>query len=315
MRAAGATAAGRHDRVGVGVAGRLALRETTAGWLFVLPWIVGFVCFTGGPILAALVISFTNWDIVNAPEWVGLANYRRLLDDPQALRALRVTTIYAFVSVPLQTALGLFLAILLNNPIRGVGVYRTIFYLPTIVPVAAVAVIWRWVLSPQYGVFNYLLSLVGIAGPSWLASPDWALPALILMSLFQLGGGLVIYLAGLQGVPADLYEAAMVDGAGWWRRHWNVTLPMMTPYVLFQLVIGLVGALQVFVQPYLMTEGGPEDATLFFLLYVYRNAFEFFAMGYASALTWVLFVYVVVLTLLILRSARVWVYYEGQQRG
>ncbi len=286
--------------------------ENRAGWLFVLPWVIGFVAFTGGPILAALAISFTSWDIVNSPEWVGLENYRRLLDDPQAHQALKVTTVYAAVSVPLQTALAFVLAVLLNNPIRGIGIYRTIFYLPTIVPVVAVAVIWRWVLSPQYGIFNYLLSLVGVEGPSWLASTSWALPALILMSLFQLGGALIIFLAGLQGVPQDLYEAAMVDGAGWLRKHWNVTLPMMTPYVLFQIVIGLVAALQVFVQPYLMTEGGPQDATLFFLLYVYRNAFEFFSMGYASALTWVLFVYVVALTLLILRSARIWVYYEGQ---
>ncbi len=290
----------------------MAARENLAGWLFVLPWIVGFVAFTGGPILAALAISFTSWDVVNTPDWVGLENYRRLLDDPQALQALKVTTVYAAVSVPLQTVLAFVLAVLLNNPIRGVGLYRTIFYLPTIVPVAAVAVIWRWVFSPQYGIFNYLLSLIGVEGPSWLASTSWALPALILMSLFQIGGALIIYLAGLQGVPQDLYEAAVIDGAGWLRKHWNVTLPMMTPYVLFQLVIGLVAALQVFVQPYLMTQGGPQDATLFFLLYVYRNAFEFFAMGYASALTWVLFVYVVALTLLILRSARVWVYYEGQ---
>jgi len=294
---------------------RMTLRENAAGWLFVLPWVIGFVAFTGGPILTAFVVSFTDWDIVNAPRWVGLANYRRMLDDPQALAALKVTTIYTAVSVPLQTALAFVLALLLNNPIRGVGIYRTIFYLPTILPVAAVAVIWRWVLSPQYGIFNYLLSLIGVEGPAWLASTSWALPALILMSLFQIGGALIINLAGLQGVPADLYEAAVVDGASWWRKHWNVTLPMMTPYILFQLVIGLVAALQVFVQPYLMTQGGPQDATLFFLLYVYRNAFEFFSMGYASALTGVLFLYVVLLTLLILRSARVWVYYEGQQKG
>lgn len=293
---------------------RWVLRENTAGWLFVLPWIIGFILFTGGPILAAFAISFTQWDVVNDPIWIGLDNYRRMLDDPQALQALKVTTIYTAVSVPLHTALAFMLALLLNNPLRGVGLYRTIFYLPSILPVAAVAVIWRWVLSPQYGVFNYLLSLVGIEGPDWLASPSWALPALILMSLFQLGGALIIFLAGLQGVPRDLYEAAMVDGAGWWRKQWNVTLPMMTPYILFQIVIGFVTTLQVFVQPYLMTEGGPQDATLFFLLYVYRNAFQFFSMGYASALSWVLFIYVVLLTLLILRSSRAWVYYAGNDR-
>lgn len=290
------------------------LRENTAGWLFVLPWIIGFIAFTGGPILAALAISFTQWDIVNDPVWVGLDNYRRMLDDPQALKALQVTTIYTVVSVPLSLALAFSLAILLNNQLRGLGIYRTIFYLPSILPIAAVAVIWRWVLSPQYGVFNWLLSLVGVQGPDWLASPDWALWALVLMSLFQIGGALIIFLAGLQGVPRDLYEAAMVDGAGWWRKQWNVTIPMMTPYILFQVVIGFISTLQVFVQPYLMTDGGPQDATLFYLLYIYRNAFQFFSMGYASALSWVLFIYVVIVTLLILRSSRGWVYYAGEER-
>lgn len=293
---------------------RWVLTETAAGWLFASPWILGFLLFTGGPIIAALAISFTQWDVVNDPVWIGLDNYRRMLHDPQALQALKVTTVYTVVSVPLHTGLAFLLALLLNNPLRGIGVYRTIFYLPSILPVAAVAVIWRWVLSPQYGVFNWLLSLIGIDGPQWLASPDWALPALILMSLFQIGGALIIFLAGLQGVPGDLYEAASVDGAGWWRKQWNVTLPMMTPYILFQVVIGFVTTLQVFVQPYLMTDGGPKDATLFFLLYIYRNAFQFFSMGYAAALSWVLFVYVIVLTMLILRSSRAWVYYEGQQQ-
>jgi multiple sugar transport system permease protein len=290
---------------------RWTVTENTAGWLFALPWIIGFLLFTAGPVIAALGLSFTEWDVVNDPVWVGLENYRQILDDPQALQALKVTTWYTVASVPLHTGLAFALALLLNNRIRGVGIYRTIFYLPSILPVAAVAVVWRWVLSPQYGIFNYLLSLVGIDGPEWLASPTWALPALVLMSLFQLGGALIIFLAGLQGVPRDLYEAAMVDGAGWWRKQWNVTIPMMTPYFLFQVIMGFIATIQVFVQPYLMTEGGPKDATLFYLLYVFRNAFQFFSMGYAAALSWLLFVYVVFITLLILRSASHWVYYAG----
>ncbi len=292
---------------------RWTLRENTAGWLFALPWIIGFVCFTAGPVIAALLISFTQWDVVNNPVWIGLDNYRQLLKDPSAHQALKVTTLYTVVSVPLHTALAFIIAIMLNNKLRGVGLYRTIFYLPSILPIAAIAVVWRWVLSPQYGIFNYLLSLGGIDGPQWLASPTWALPALILMSLFNIGGAMVIFLAGLQGVPRDLQEAAMVDGANWWHRQWNVTIPMMTPYILFEVVMGFIGTMQVFVQPYLMTDGGPKDATLFFLLYVYRNAFQFFSMGYASALSWVLFLYVVVLTVGIMRSARFWVYYEGQK--
>ena len=304
--------------IGKNLAGRersLSWWETFYGWLFVTPWILGFILFTGGPIVAALFMSFTDWDIVNAPTWLGLANYQEMFNDELFYQSLKVSTIYAAVAVPLQIILGLALSMLLNVNIRGVSIYRTLYYMPAVLPLVAVAVMWRWIFSPDWGLLNYFLSLIGIRGPAWLADATWALPALIVMSLWSVGGSMVIYLAGLQGIPTDLYDAADVDGANWWNKFWHVTLPMISPVIFFQLVIGIIGSLQVFIQPYMMTEGGPHNATLFYLLYLYRNAFQYFSMGYASALAWILFIYVAVLTLLVIRSSAAWVYYEGEIKG
>jgi len=289
--------------------------ETFYGWLFAMPWILGFILFTGGPIVAALLMSFTDWDIVNVPTWVGLDNFERMfLNDDLFYQALKVSTIYAVVSVPLQIVFGLLISMMLNVDIRGVSVYRTLYYMPSVLPLVAVAVMWRWIFSPDWGVLNWFLSWFGIRGPAWLADATWALPALILMSLWSVGGGMVIYLAGLQNIPTDLYDAADVDGANPWNKFWYVTLPMLSPVIFFQLVIGIIQSLQVFVEPYMMTEGGPHNSTLFFLLYLYRNAFQYFRMGYASALAWILFIYVALLTLLVIRSSAAWVYYEGELR-
>ena len=294
---------------------RLSFWESLNAWIFVLPWILGFFLFTGGPILASLVISFTHWDIVNPPQWAGLANYETMLSDPLFFQSLKVTTMYALVAVPLQIVVGLFVAILLNMKIRLIGVYRTLFYLPAVLPIVSVAVMWRWILSRDWGLINWFLSLFGVYGPGWLSEPEWALPALILMSLWGVGAGMLIYLAGLQGIPTDLYEAAKVDGAGPWAQFLYVTLPMISPVILFQLVVGLIAAFQVFAQPFIMTQGGPQNATLFYLLHLFRNAFEFFRMGYASALSWVLFMYIAILTLLIFRFSAAWVFYEGEIRN
>ena len=294
---------------------RLSFWETLNAWIFVLPWILGFFLFTGGPILASLVISFTHWDIVNPPQWAGLANYESMLSDPLFFQSLKVTTMYALVAVPLQIVVGLFVAILLNTKIRLIGVYRTLFYLPAVLPIVSVAVMWRWILSRDWGLINWFLSLFGVYGPGWLSEPEWALPALILMSLWGVGAGMLIYLAGLQGIPTDLYEAAKVDGAGPWAQFLYVTLPMISPVILFQLVVGLIAAFQVFAQPFIMTQGGPQNATLFYLLHLFRNAFEFFRMGYASALSWVLFMYIAILTMLIFRFSAAWVFYEGEIRN
>lgn len=288
----------------------LTRREKIDGWLFVSPWILGFVLFTAGPMLASLVISFTAWDLIGAPRWIGLDNWSRLASDPLVRQSLRVTTIYALVSVPLSIVLGFGLALLLNTGIRGLSLYRTVFYLPAVLSGVAVALLWQWVFQPEFGLLNLALAKVGIAGPLWLGSADWALPSLILMSLWDVGGSMVIYLAGLQGIPRDLYDSARVDGAGWRGQLRDVTVPLMTPVIFFQLVIGVIRSLQVFTEAYIMTGGGPADATLFFMLYLYRNAFEYYQMGYASALAWVLFLYILVLTLVILWTSKRWVYYE-----
>lgn len=294
----------------------MARQEEVAGWLMTLPWIIGILLWTLGPFGAAAYLSFTDYDILSKSTYVGLENFRTMLTaDPLFWTALRVTTIYAFVAVPLQIILGLVLAMLLNTKVRGLAWFRAIYYLPAVLSGVAVSFLWIWIFSADWGVLNFLLSLVGIHGPNWLTSETWALPSLILMSLWGVGGGMVIYLAGLQGVPTEFYEAAEVDGAGWWPKFWHITLPMISPVLLFQLIMGIIGALQTFTQGYVMTEGGPNDATLFYLLYLWRNAFEQLQMGYASALAWGIFVYILLLTLLVLRSSSAWVYYTGEIKG
>jgi multiple sugar transport system permease protein len=289
-------------------------RRNIEGWLFASPWIVGFVLFTLGPMLASAVMAFMKWDLLSSPTYTGLDNFRQALADPLVRQALKVTTLYAVISVPLNVVLGLGLALLLNSGIRGLRFYRTAYFLPSVLSGVAVALLWRWVFENQFGLANTLLSYIGLRGPNWLGDGDWALPALILMNVWAIGGGMIIYLAGLQGIPTELYEAAEVDGASWWQRLWKITLPLVTPALFFQLVIGVIQALQVFTQPYVMTGGGPYNSTLFYVLYLYQNAFKYFQMGYASALAWILFAYILVLTLMIFRSGDSWVHYEGQTR-
>lgn len=264
--------------------------------------------------VGSLVLAFTRWDLVSPPAWVGLQNIRDMLHDDVLLQSLKVTTVYAITSVPLQIAFGLGLAVLLNTRVAGLRFYRTAFYLPSVLSGVAVALLWRWLFSPEFGLINLMLSYLGIEGPSWLGDERWALPSLVLMSLWSVGAGTIIYLAGLQGIPTDLYEAAEVDGARGWARFRHITLPMMTPVLFFQLVTGIIVALQVFTQAFIMTDGGPNNATNFIVLYLYRNAFEYFRMGYASAVAWVLFIYILLLTLLVFRSSALWVHYEGDTR-
>jgi multiple sugar transport system permease protein len=294
---------------------RLGRGEAIAGWLFAAPWIVGFVLWTLGPMVAAAYFSLTSWDLLSPPTWVGLENFRQLLTrDPAFLKSLQVTTQYALVSVPLHVLLGLGLALLLNTRVRGLRTYRTIFYLPSVLSGVAVSLLWAWVFSTNFGLLNYLLSLVGVQGPQWLQDPRWALWSLIVMSLWSVGGGMVIYLAGLQGIPSDLYDAASVDGAGRLRTFWSVTVPMLSPVLFFQFVIGIIHGLQTFTQPAILTDGGPHNSTLFLLLYLYQNAFRFLKMGYGSAIAWVLFFYILALTVIVFRFSKMWVYYEGDQR-
>lgn len=294
----------------------LARNEELTGWLMASPWIIGICIWILGPFGAAAYLAFTQYDILTPSQFIGLENFEAMLfQDDLFWKSLEVTTVYAFVSVPLQIAFGLFLAMLLNTKIRGLAWFRTIYYLPAVLSGVAISFLWIWVFSADWGVLNYILSLFGIPGPNWLTSERWALSALILMSLWGVGSGMVIYLAGLQGVPTELYEAAEVDGATWLRKFWHITLPMISPVILFQLIMGIIAALQTFTQGYVMTEGGPNSATLFFVLYLWRNAFQYLKMGYASALAWAIFAYILLLTLLVLRSSSMWVFYSGEIKG
>lgn len=289
-------------------------REALYGWLFALPAIIGMVAFDVGPMAASVLIAFTEWNGVTPPQWVGLANYEEILfRDELFLLSLRITTVFAFVSIPLNLVTGFLLALLLNQKIRGQSLMRTLYYLPSIVPLVAVAALWRWIFLRRFGLLDIGLAMVGIQAPDWLGDPNWVLPAFIVMGLWGVGGGMLINLAGLQAIPTDLYDAASIDGANAFQRLLNVTIPMMTPLILFNLVMGIIGGLQVFVVAFVMTQGGPNNASLFYMLHLYHTAFEYFRLGYGSALALILFLYIVVLSALVFRSSTAWVYYEGSR--
>ena len=289
-------------------------REALYGWLFALPAIIGLVVFDVGPMVASMLISFTEWNGVTPPQWVGLANYEEILfRDELFMLSMRITTIFAFVSIPLNLVTGFLLALLLNQKIRGQSLMRTLYYLPSIVPLVAVAALWRWIFLKRFGLLDIGLAMMGIQAPDWLGDPNWVLPAFIVMGLWGVGGGMLINLAGLQAIPTDLYDAASIDGANALQRLLNVTIPMMTPLILFNLVMGIIGGLQVFVVAFVMTGGGPSNASLFYMLHLYRNAFEYFRLGYGSSLALVLFLYIIVLSALVFRSSTAWVYYEGNR--
>jgi multiple sugar transport system permease protein len=289
-------------------------KEAVWGYLFALPVIAGFLIFTLGPMVASLIFSFTNYNIISQMEPVGLKNYTHLFDgtDTFFYKSLLVTAYYVILSVPLQILFSFILALLLNNNVKGKAIFRTIFYLPTIVPVVASSMLWMWLFDPDLGLLNQLLQSIGLPGSQWIYSERLAVPSLVLMSLWTIGGTMIIFLAGLQGIPRHLYEAVDVDGGRWWHKLGYVTIPMMTPTIFFNLVMGFIGGLQVFSQAYIMTDGGPNNATLFYSYYLYREAFESLNMGSASAIAWVLFVIILALTLLIFKSSTVWVYSESE---
>lgn len=291
---------------------RLQRRDALEGFLMVSPWLIGLVFFTVGPILVSIVYSFCHYQILTPARWVAFTNYKELLtDDSLFWKSLWNTVYYTIFSVPLGIASSLGLALLLNAKLKGIRFFRTMFYTPAVVSGVAVAVLWMWLFNPDVGLINSMLTHLKIKGPLWLASKEWAKPALILMSLWGCGGGMIIYLAGLQGIPQQFYEAAEIDGAGRWRRFIYITIPMLTPTIFFTLILGIIGSFQVFTQAYIMTGGGPVDSTLFYVLYLFRQAFEYFNMGYASAMAWFLFVLVFILTIIQLILAKKWVYYEG----
>ncbi len=287
-------------------------REALFGYIFLSPWLIGFLVFLVGPMIASIYLSLTEYKMISPPVWIGLANYERMFSDQFVWRSLRVTATYTAFSVPLGLIAAMAVAVLLNQKIVASGIFRTIFYLPSVISGVAIALVFSWIFNYRFGILNFFLSLVGINGPNWLGSPRYALWAFVIMSLWGIGGNVVIYLAGLQGVPASLHEAATIDGASAWIRFWKITLPLVTPVILFTLVMGVIGTFQTFTQAYIMTGGGPANATLFYLLYLYRNAFNWFEMGYASALAWLLFIVILILTIIMWTTSARWVYYEGE---
>jgi multiple sugar transport system permease protein len=291
----------------------LRARDTLWFYIFASPWILGFLLFSLGPMIASLYLSLTNYSVLMPTLFVGLRNYAGMLEDKSLGLSLVNTAIYAGLAVPLGIILALVLALMLNNQrLRGRSVFRAAFYVPSIMPIVALSILWIWLLQPRFGLINLFLSIFGIKGPNWLGDPFWAKPGLVLMSLVGIGSTMVIMLAGLQGVPVHLYEAAELDGAGGWNKFRHVTIPMISPAIFFTLIIGFISSFQVFTQVYIMTEGGPADSTLVYVLYLYRYAFSYFKMGYASAMAWLLFVIVVALTFVQFRLSSRWVYYGGQ---
>jgi multiple sugar transport system permease protein len=287
-----------------------ALRRNLTGYAFIAPWLIGFLVFTAIPFFSSVYFSFTRYDIVSSPVWVGTANYQALLqNDPLFWKSLYITLKYAVVAVPIGIIAGVALALLLNIEVKGIAVYRTIFYLPSIVPSVATTVVFAWILNPQVGLVNLILRNFGIVGPNWLADVKTAFWSLIVMGLWGVGGSMVIYLAGLKDIPLYLYEAAVIDGANAFQRMKKITLPMLSPVIFFNLVMGTIGAFQYFTQAYIMTNGGPEESTTFYALYLYQRAWKYLDMGYASAMAWVLFLIVVILTAVIFRTQKKWVHY------
>jgi multiple sugar transport system permease protein len=280
------------------------------GWLCALPWIIGFIVFTGGPILFSIIISFCDYDILNPARFTGMENYFWAFTKDQLFWKSMWNTIYMVIGIPLGMALSLGIALLLNLKIRGIAVWRTFFYLPSIVPAVASSILWIWIFNPNSGLLNNALASIGIQGPNWLQDEHTSKLSLIIMGLWGAGGGMIIWLAGLKGISESYYEAASLDGADTWQQFWQITIPLLSPYIFFNLIMGLIGTFQIFTQAYIMTQGGPVDSTLFYAYHLFNNAFRYLHMGYAAAMAWVLFVIVFGLTVVQLNLQKRWVYYE-----
>lgn len=289
------------------------LKNDLIGIAFISPWLIGFLGYILGPMVASLYLSFTSYDLLSSPTWIGLDNYINLFtQDERFWTALKVTFTFVFISVPLKLAFALFIAMLFNRDYRGVGVYRTIYYIPSIIGGSvAVAVMWREIFGAN-GPVNSLLAVFGIEGSNWIANPDTALSTLILLVVWQFGSPMLIFLAGLKQIPRELYEAASVDGANRIQQFYKITIPMLTPVIFFNLVMQLINGFMTFTQSFMITQGGPLDRTLFYAVYLYEQAFGYFKMGYASAMAWILLIIVGAFTALIFKSSSAWVYYESE---
>jgi multiple sugar transport system permease protein len=305
---------------------KLRFKEAIEGYLCISPFIIGFLLFAAGPVIASLILSFYKWDIISAPQFVGFKNYAKMMNDPMIALSLQKTLYFAILSIPTGMIGALFLALLLNQKLRGMRFYRTAFYVPSITSGVATLLLWSWLFHPNLGAINkflYMIQLPWISEgtfkmvhlipnpPLWFGDPNWAMPALIIMNLWGVGGGMIIYLAGLQGIPEQLYEASLLDGASNWQKFRHVTLPMLSPTIFFNLIMSIIGSFQVFNAAFIMTRGGPSNATMFYALYLFNNAFIFFRMGYASAMAWLLFIIILIITLIQFKAAPKWVYYEG----
>jgi multiple sugar transport system permease protein len=287
--------------------------------LLVSPFIAGFLIFTLIPMVGSILLSFTSWDFIHTPTWVGLQNYQNLSSDQDYIQGIKVTLSYAAMALPAGLIMSLVLALLMNRPIPGVNVFRAIYYMPSLLAGFSVAALWIFVFDYQHGILNQVLRAIGLPPVGWLIDPNWALKSFVLMGLWGIGNTILIYLAGLKGIPQQLYEAADIDGAGWWARLRHVTLPMLSPTIFFNLVVGLIGVFQYFDQSYVMTNGGPPiiqgnqivGSTRFYMLKLYNDAFRAREFGYAASEAVVLFVFILIITLLVIRSSALWVYYEG----
>jgi multiple sugar transport system permease protein len=287
-------------------------KEAIAFYLFIAPWAIGFLLFTVGPIIASFVLSFMQYDMALPPKFVGLANFQELFGDPLFYKSMQNTIYIVVFAVPLGMIAAFGMALLLNQKVRGQALYRTAYFIPSIVPAVASAALWLYVLQPQWGLLNGFLESIGIPGPGWLASEVWSKPSIIMLMVWASGGTMVIYLAGLQDISQEFYEAAEIDGANVIRKFMHITLPLMTPTIFFTLVMGVIGTFQVFSIIFVLTDGmgGPVNSTLVYLIYIYRNAFNFFRMGYSSSMAWVLFTIILLLTIIQFRTALYWVFYE-----
>lgn len=294
---------------------KVFIRKATP-YLFIMPWIIGFLVFTAGPLILSLIMSFFDWSITSTPIFIGIENYLNMFTkDPQFYKSLIITFRFAFIFVPLNLVIALVLAMLITQPLKGVKIFRTIFYIPAVVSGVAISIIWGWILNGQYGILNYLLSFLGIDGPDWLVDPKWAIFAIILASAWGVGTMMLIFYTDIKNIPIDLYEAASLDGANPVKQFFKITLPIITPTILFNIVTSLITALQQLTLVLLLTDGGPLKSTYFYGMFVYKNAFKHHKLGYASANAWIMFIIILLLTSLVFKSSSAWVFYETEAKG
>ncbi len=288
-------------------------QQAIFGILFMMPWFIGFIIFGLYPMIMSVYYSLCRYDVLRIPQFIGLGNYQKLIfEDPYFWTSISNTLIYTVLRVPLCIIGSLLLAVLVNNAVRGVKFFRTIYFIPSIVTGVVLSVVWLWMFNPQFGLINSFLAYMGIPGPLWLLDPNWSKPSMVLMSVWSIGGGrMLVFLAALQGIPKHLYEAVDIDGGGWWAKFRNVTVPMLSPVIFLWSVLEIIFSLQVFVEAYIMTQGGPLNSTMFYNLYLYNKAFNDFEMGYASALAWLLLIISLIITVIQFRISKRWVHYDG----